>query len=301
MSLSDWVKNGWITEQKSSRDEIRDLLVVVERDLHDCRTAGLSSDWRFNIAYNAALQAATAALGSSRLSSCPRSSSCPRHTVARLHHRCGTAVYPQTRYFPQEAESGQLRNRWEYIRAGSQGDGRAGGRAAQSSYALAGIQASHASLRGIMNCPVCNEGTAKLVERKNYNAQYNGEPVEVPAVEVYHCPDCGEDFLNPEQSHALAVAVKNEVRKKLGLLPPERITAIREKVGLTQAELEELLCQGPKVVVRWESGKVIQNGSADTVLRLLERKPELVGALKEIEKQRFAQQRRYTPLGVECK
>ena len=86
-----------------------------------------------------------------------------------------------------------------------------------------------------MNCPVCNEGTAKLVERKNYSAQYNGEAVEVPAVEVYHCADCGEDFLNPEQSHALAVAVKNEVRKKLGLLPPERITAIRERPGLTQA------------------------------------------------------------------
>jgi HEPN domain-containing protein len=62
MSLGDWLRNGWITEQKSSRDEIRDLLAVVERDLHDCRTAGLSSDWRFNIAYNAALQAATAAL-----------------------------------------------------------------------------------------------------------------------------------------------------------------------------------------------------------------------------------------------
>jgi len=59
--------------------------------------------------------------------------------------------------------------------------------------------------------------------------------VQVPAVEVCHCADCGEDFLNPEQSHALAVAVKNEVRKKLGLLPPERITAIRERPGLTQA------------------------------------------------------------------
>jgi len=62
MSLSDWLKNGWVTEQKSSRDEIRDLMAVIERDLHDCHTAGLSSDWRFNIAYNAALQAATAAL-----------------------------------------------------------------------------------------------------------------------------------------------------------------------------------------------------------------------------------------------
>jgi hypothetical protein len=35
---------------------------LVERDLHDCRASELSSDWRFNIAYNAALQSATAAL-----------------------------------------------------------------------------------------------------------------------------------------------------------------------------------------------------------------------------------------------
>ena len=35
---------------------------MADRDLGDARTAGLSADWRLNIAYNAALQAATAAL-----------------------------------------------------------------------------------------------------------------------------------------------------------------------------------------------------------------------------------------------
>jgi hypothetical protein len=35
---------------------------VVERDLADSASKGLSPDWRLNIAYNAALQAATAAL-----------------------------------------------------------------------------------------------------------------------------------------------------------------------------------------------------------------------------------------------
>jgi hypothetical protein len=33
--------------------------------LSDCRTSGLSSDWRLNIAYNAALQTATATLAAS--------------------------------------------------------------------------------------------------------------------------------------------------------------------------------------------------------------------------------------------
>ncbi len=51
-----------MTEHKPSRQEIRDLLAVADRDLSDSSTPGLSADWRLNIAYNAALQAATAAL-----------------------------------------------------------------------------------------------------------------------------------------------------------------------------------------------------------------------------------------------
>ena len=38
------------------------MLAIVERDLAESQTPGLSSDWRLTIAYNAALQAAKAAL-----------------------------------------------------------------------------------------------------------------------------------------------------------------------------------------------------------------------------------------------
>ena len=62
MSLSEWERNGWVVKHRTSRHEIHDLLQVVERDLADSGTEGLSADWRMNIAYNAALQAATAAL-----------------------------------------------------------------------------------------------------------------------------------------------------------------------------------------------------------------------------------------------
>jgi len=46
----------------TSVDEIRELLAVVERDLTDSSVAALSPEWRMSIAYNAALQASTAAL-----------------------------------------------------------------------------------------------------------------------------------------------------------------------------------------------------------------------------------------------
>lgn len=62
MSLRDWERNGWLIAHQTSAVEIRDLLAVTERDLTDSAAEGLSADWRLNIAYNAALQAATAAL-----------------------------------------------------------------------------------------------------------------------------------------------------------------------------------------------------------------------------------------------
>ena len=62
MSLPDWQRNGWLVEHRATRQEVRDLFGIVDRDLEDCRTEGLSPDWRLNIAYNAALQVATAAL-----------------------------------------------------------------------------------------------------------------------------------------------------------------------------------------------------------------------------------------------
>lgn len=62
MSLSDWQKFGWLTTHQSTRDEIRALLAVADRDLHDSQVAGLSTDTQLGLAYNAALQVATSAL-----------------------------------------------------------------------------------------------------------------------------------------------------------------------------------------------------------------------------------------------
>ena len=62
MSLGDWVKAQWLTEQKSSREEIGNLFGVADRDLRDCQIKGLSEDARLAIAYNGALQSAMAAL-----------------------------------------------------------------------------------------------------------------------------------------------------------------------------------------------------------------------------------------------
>ena len=55
MNLKQWFDNGWLREHETSKNEISDLLAIVDRDLKDTE-AGLSADWRFGIAYNAALK-----------------------------------------------------------------------------------------------------------------------------------------------------------------------------------------------------------------------------------------------------
>ena len=62
MSLPDWLRNSWLVAHKTSAEEIAGLLAIVERDLSSAKLPGLADDWKFNIGYNAALQAATAAL-----------------------------------------------------------------------------------------------------------------------------------------------------------------------------------------------------------------------------------------------
>jgi hypothetical protein len=61
-ALKDWLKHGWLKPHKTSSQEIADLLAVADSDLTACKTPGLHNDWRFNIAYNAALQLSSAAL-----------------------------------------------------------------------------------------------------------------------------------------------------------------------------------------------------------------------------------------------
>ena len=87
MSLKDWLKNGWLVEHKTSPQEITDLLGVMDRDLADCETPGLSPDWRLNIAYNAALQAATAALACFWIPDRPGVPSLPGDSITCIHHR----------------------------------------------------------------------------------------------------------------------------------------------------------------------------------------------------------------------
>src|SRR5258707_15284040 len=64
MSLQSWLQNSWLVQHTTRAEEIVELLRISDRDLAACKVDGLPPDWRLAIAYNAGLQAATAALAS---------------------------------------------------------------------------------------------------------------------------------------------------------------------------------------------------------------------------------------------
>ena len=88
MALGDWLDSGILASHTPSRSEIAALLAIVDRDLRDCRARGLSPEWQLSIAYNAILQAATAALAATGYRVRRREGG-HHHTLESLRHTVG--------------------------------------------------------------------------------------------------------------------------------------------------------------------------------------------------------------------
>jgi len=59
MSLQNWFDFGWLKPHQTDLQELSNLLAIADRDIADAASVGLSNDWRFGIAYNAALKLCT--------------------------------------------------------------------------------------------------------------------------------------------------------------------------------------------------------------------------------------------------
>lgn len=118
MSLSDWLGSGFITEHRTSRQEIRELLSLVDRDLYESETGTHSPEWKLSITYNAILQAARAALAATGYR-VPRSNrSHHYYTIQSLRHTIGA---DSSLVLKLEAVQ-KKRNVSEYERAGAVSD-----------------------------------------------------------------------------------------------------------------------------------------------------------------------------------
>ena len=90
--MESYSRNRWIRRHETSPREIADLLAIADRDVQQSQIPGLGPEWRFDIAYNAVLQLATAALAAAgyqaeRANKHQRTLECLEYTLGIERHR----------------------------------------------------------------------------------------------------------------------------------------------------------------------------------------------------------------------
>lgn len=135
------------------------------------------------------------------------------------------------------------------------------------------------SIPGTIRCGICDGEAVLMKMRRPFSIARRRTVVED---EFYRCTVCGEELYLPGQADAVYAQAAARIREREGLLPPERIREIRKRYRLPQRRFEELLGTGKNTVVRWERGTGFQSPAADSLLRLIDARPENVRLLAEM-------------------
>jgi HTH-type transcriptional regulator / antitoxin MqsA len=128
----------------------------------------------------------------------------------------------------------------------------------------------------IQTCPECGGTLERARVVREVQVGHRSIPVEV---DVSRCSSCGEILLAAGQMRDMQRRAAEVARQEEGLLAPAEIRALRERYQLSQEAFERLIKAGPKTVTRWERGTVCQNGTADTLMRLLRDEPAIAARL----------------------
>jgi putative zinc finger/helix-turn-helix YgiT family protein len=128
-------------------------------------------------------------------------------------------------------------------------------------------------------CPIC--GKPMKEKRGKLAFPVNGEDVRVPQATHLACPKGHDPVLRADDVRRLREQALDLYRGKYGLLTAEGIRSLRERFGLTQAELARLLRLGQNTLSRWEAGRNVQTAAMDVLLRVLRDVP---GGLEYLRK-----------------
>lgn len=127
-------------------------------------------------------------------------------------------------------------------------------------------------------CPEC--GTPMREKQGSLKFPVNGEEMAVTQSPHLSCPKCHEVVLRFDDARKLRQRALEIYRQKNGLLSADEIRSIRERFGLTQAELAGLLRLGPNTISRWEAARNVQTASMDMLLRMIRELPGNIDFLR---------------------
>ena len=122
-------------------------------------------------------------------------------------------------------------------------------------------------LHPVDSCPDC--GNPMRPRQAALKYPVNGEEIAVDRCEHSKCSECGEVVLHLDQARALRERAQQIYRARHELLSAGDIRALRERLGLTQAEFAGVLRLGGNTLSRWEAGRNVQSAAMDLLLRLI--------------------------------
>ena len=117
-------------------------------------------------------------------------------------------------------------------------------------------------------CPICGRGflrPRRISEVFEYGPDGDTVLVRTQDVPIEDCDVCGESFSGPKAARIRHDAIGHA----LGLLPPQEVRAIRERLGLSLEGFAKLIGVKADRLEQWESGMLWQDRTADRLLRLL--------------------------------
>src|SRR5690349_13269975 len=107
-------------------------------------------------------------------------------------------------------------------------------------------------------CPACGRGILKprlISEVFEYGEDGDTAIVKTQDVPIEDCDVCGESFSGPT-----AARIRHEaIGRALGLLPPQDIRAIRERLGQSLDQFAKLIGVKTDRLNQWENGTIWQD------------------------------------------
>jgi putative zinc finger/helix-turn-helix YgiT family protein len=128
-------------------------------------------------------------------------------------------------------------------------------------------------------CPEC--GTPMREKEAALKFPVNGEEITVLESPHLSCAKCRAIVLRFDDARKLRQRALEIYRRKYGLLSAADIRSIRERFGLTQAELARLLRLGANTISRWEAARNVQTASMDVLLRMIRDVPGSLDYLRK--------------------
>ena len=115
-------------------------------------------------------------------------------------------------------------------------------------------------------CDACGaEAVRRTMRERTFAYGVGDQAVDLRATApVWTCAACGDAYAESD-----AEDIEHEaVCAHLGVLSPREVRDLRDRLKLTQAALAALTGHGEASIKRWEAGALVQNRSADTLLRV---------------------------------